>query len=50
MGKVAMGYISQLDRRLDDEIGRKHHTKWSRDVSFFFPSLPLLTSAPDFQN
>lgn len=40
---------SQLDWRLDDDIGRKHHTKWSRDVLFFFPSLPLLTSAPDLQ-
>lgn len=40
---------SQLDWRLDDDIGRKHHEKWSRDALFFFTSLPLLTSAPDLQ-
>lgn len=42
MGKAAIGYISQSDRRLDDEIGRKHSTN-EKSCSFLpYLYVPLL--------
>lgn len=39
-----MGYISQLDRRLDDEIGRKCCKNWSREVILSFLTFTNLCS------